>query len=462
MVRGKGTSRPYVQFLGNSAIDVAGSVNLLRFKRYCLLLDAGWAQGFDVMTSYRQNKEAVKKVKCKEIDYIILSHAHLDHHGLCPALYAKGCHAHIYVPQGSTQFIKLMWEDSLKIHLQDCQKLQNKHGIKANPLYSPADIENTLNRIIEIQYNTPYQINEDITLTYHPAGHILHSAQAYLEFKEGNIIKRVGYTGDIGLKPQPYTEPIELLPFCNLLIGESTYCTPTRPDKTRDRAKDIEKIQSVVKQFDRVLIPCFSLQRTQVMLRLLYQLSVFEKRPIYLDSPLASKFCAMWNSADEDYTWQEIISKVKVIDSYESSIVLQESNEPCIILSASGFLQGGRIMNHLKASLDKPSTCVVFCGFAGQNNLASQIKAGQKEVNIDGVIVKNRANIVELRSFSSHASYEELMQYYGEQTRYNKLALHHGNFEPKVAFANTLQNNLIAQGKSSRVIAVNADSKIYF
>lgn len=461
MTNGKGTSRPYVQFLGNSAIDVAGSLNLLRFKRYCLLLDAGWAQGFDIMTSYRQNKDAVKKIKSKEIDYIILSHAHLDHHGLCPALYAKGCHAHIYAPQGSTPFIKLMWEDSLKIHLQDCQKLQNKHGIKANPLYSPADIENALNRIIEIPYNTPYKINEDITLTYYPAGHILHSAQAYLEFKEGNIIKRVGYTGDIGLKHQPYTEPIEPLPFCNLLIGESTYCTPTRPDKTRDRAKDIEKIQSVVEQFNKILIPCFSLQRTQVILRLLYQLAVDCDCPIYLDSPLASKFCSMWED-DDIVNWQQVMSKIKVIDSYESSIVLQESNEKCIILSASGFLQGGRIMNHLKASLDKPSTCVVFCGFAGENNLASQIKAGQKEVNIDGTIVKNRANIVELRSFSSHASYEELMQYYGEQTRYDKLALHHGNFEPKVAFANTLQNNLIAQGKSSRVIATNADSKIYF
>lgn len=462
MVSGKGTSRPYVQFLGNSAIDVAGSLNLLRFKRYCLLLDAGWAQGFDIMTSYRQNKDAVKKVKCKEIDYIILSHAHLDHHGLCPALYAKGCHAHIYAPQGSTQFIKLMWEDSLKIHLQDCQKLQNKHGIKASPLYSSTDIENALNRIIEIPYNAPYEINDSITLTYYPAGHILHSAQVYLEFKEGNIIKRVGYTGDVGMKPQPYTEPIEPLPFCNLLVGESTYCTPTRPDKARDRDKDIEKIQSVVEQFNRVLIPCFSLQRTQVMLRLLYQLSVFKKRPIYLDSPLASKFCAMWNSADEDCTWQEIMSKVKVIDSYEFSIALQESNEACVILSASGFLQGGRIMNHLKASLDKPSTCVLFCGFAGDNGLASQIKAGQKEVNIDGTIVKNRANIIELRSFSSHASYEELMQYYGEDTRYDKLALHHGEFEGKVAFANALQNNLITQGKSSRVIAVNADSKIYF
>ena len=208
MVNGKGSSRPYVQFLGNSAIDVAGSLNLLRFKRYCLLLDAGWAQGFDVMTSYRQNKDQIKKVKCKEIDYIVLSHLHIDHTGLVPSLFAKGCHAHVYAPLGSISFIKLMWEDSLKIHLQDCQKLQNKHGAKASPLYSLVDIEAALNRIIEIPYNTPYQVNEDITITYYPAGHILHSAQVYLEFKEGSINKRVGYTGEIGLKPQPYTEPI--------------------------------------------------------------------------------------------------------------------------------------------------------------------------------------------------------------------------------------------------------------
>ena len=461
MVSGKGTSRPCVQFLGNSAIDVAGSLNLLRFKRFCLLLDAGWAQGFDIMTSYRQNKDAVKKVKCKEIDYIVLTHCHLDHHGLCPALFAKGCHAHIYVPQGSTPFLKLLWEDSLKIHLQDCQKLQNKHGVKASPLFNQEDIEKALDKIIEIPYNHQYQINEDITMTYYPAGHIIHSAQIYLELKEGNIIKRVGYTGDVGLKSQPYTEPIEPLPFCNLLIGESTYNVPTRPDKARDRAKDIEKIQSVVEQFDRILVPCFSLQRTQVMLRLLYRLAVDHDCQIYLDSPLASKFCAMWVN-DEEGDWQEIMSVVKVIDSYEQSLALQQSNEHCIILSASGFLNGGRIMNHLKTALDKPSTCILFCGFAGENNLASQIKAGQKEVNIDGTVVKNRANIIELRSFSSHASYEELMKYYGKDTRYDKLALHHGEFEPKVAFTNTLQNNLISQGKSSRVIAVNADSKIYF
>lgn len=460
MTNGKGASRPHIQFLGNSAIDVAGSLNLLRFKRYCLLLDAGWAQGFDIMTSYRQNKEAVKKVKSKEIDYIILSHLHIDHTGLVPALFAKGCHAHIYAPQGSTPFLRLLWEDSLKIHLQDCQKLQNKHGIKVNPMYSQVEVESALNRIIEIPFNVQYQINPDITLTYYPAGHIIHSAQILLELKEGNIIKRLGFTGDIGDKPQPYVVARENLPFCNLLVGESTYNIPSRPDKARDRAKDIEKIQSSVKQFNKILIPCFSLQRTQVILKLLYQLDIDSLCPIYLDSPLSSKFCAMWNSVDEDGSWDEIMSKIKVVDSYEVSMALQKSQEHCVIISASGFLAGGRIMNHLKTSLGSPDTCVIFCGYAGDNNLASQIKLGQREVNVDGTIVQNRANIIELRSFSSHASYEGLMEYY-QRLRYDKIALVHGEWEGKVQFAKTLQQSLINQAKSSRVICTQQDTKIY-
>lgn len=457
MVKGKGTTKPNVQFLGVSSYDVAGSVNLLRFKKYCMLLDAGWAQGFDIMTAYKTNKETVKKIKAKDIDYITISHLNLDHHGLIPALFAKGCHAHIYITEGSSKFLKLLWEDSLKIHLQDCQKLQNKHGIKANPLYGLSDIEAALNRVIEIPYNTPYQINTDMTLTFYPAGHIIHSAQMLVEMKEGNVIKRIGYGGDIGAKPQPYVEPRELLPFVNTYVGESTYCVPTRPDKARDRDKDLEKIQSAIEQFKKILIPCFSLQRTQTILQLLWGEVETGNIPIYLDSPLASRICSIW---DDSLMWEDIMSGVKIIDSFEESKKLQESNEHCIIISASGFLTGGRIMSHLKSSLDKSSTCILFVGYAGDNNLASQIKSGQKEVNVDGTIVKNRANIIELRSFSSHASYEELLEYY-QSLRYDKIVLHHGEFEGKVKFVNVLQQNLIEQGKSSRVIATNMDSKIY-
>ena len=458
MVKGKGVTKPSLQFLGVSAYDVAGSVNLLRFKKYCTLLDAGWAQGFDIMTAYKTNKETIKKLKPKEIDYCVVTHLNLDHHGLIPALFAKGCQSHIYITQGSTKFLRLLWEDSLKIHLQDCQKLQNKHGIKATPLYTQRDIEKALNRVIEIPYNTLYKVNDSMTLTFYSAGHIIHSAQALIEMREGSIIKRIGYGGDIGGKSQPYVEPREKLPFVDIYVGEATYCVPSRPDKARDREKDIEKIQSAIKQFNKILIPAFSLQRTQCMLKLLHDKIDTDDIPIYLDSPLASRICAIWDDSKE---WENIMNSIHVITSPEDSIKLQQSNENCIIISASGFLAGGKIMSHLKAALDKPSTCVLFVGYAGENNLASQIKAGQKEVNIDGMIVKNNANIIELRSFSSHASYEELMSYY-QDLRYDRIVLHHGEMEGKVTFAQTLQQSLINQGKSARVIACNMDTKIYF
>ena len=458
MVSGKGTSKPYVQFLGNSAISVAGSINLVRFKKYAILLDCGLAQGFDIATGYKTNKDMLKKLRCKEIDWIILSHIHADHGSLVPALFAKGCQAHVFIPRGSVPFLKLLWEDSAKIMEQDCLKLQHKHGMKATPFYTQVDIERALNRVIEVDFNTPHFLTEDISFTYYSAGHIIHSAQIYLELREGSVIKRVGYACDIGTGTKVYTTKREALPFVNLLVGESTYNVPTRPNKTADYLLDAQKIISCSSQFHKLLFPCFSLQRTQVILNMLYKLDIHEIKQIYLDSPLATKFCAMWSDSEE---WTDIMSKVKTIETPEQSRALQMSNEPCIIISASGFLNGGRVLNHLKTVLPSSKNVVMFCGFAGENNLASQIKSKQPSVNIDGEEFANRANIVELRSFSSHCSYEELIDYYSNECRYDKIALVHGEYEGKVKFYHALQDILISQGKSSRVVCTNQDTKVY-
>ena len=124
----KGTSRSYIHFLSNAAVDVTGSCHHVRFKKYSILLDCGMIQGMgDIVSDYKANLAQLKKIKSRDVDFIILNHSHLDHVGLAPALYAKGCNAHLYVPTGSTDFLKLLWEDSLKIMLSDCLKIQNKH-----------------------------------------------------------------------------------------------------------------------------------------------------------------------------------------------------------------------------------------------------------------------------------------------------------------------------------------------
>ena len=460
----KGTAKPYVKFISGSATGVTGSAHLVRFKNYGILLDCGLEQGHDIMTDYQANKDFLHKIRVKDIQYIILSHCHVDHSGLIPALFAKGCQAHVYVPAGSTPLLRLLWADSLKIHQSDCLKLQKKHGRNFTPFFTEEDIDIALGRCIEVDFNEETMLNPDVKFKYLSAGHIIYSAQIYLELHQGYQIYRVGYTGDIGgLTPRPFTLSRQSMPFCNLMIGECTYNTPTRPNNVKDRGKDVEKITTVVQESTKVLFPTFSLQRTQELLQVLYVMwkdkLLDNSIQIYLDSPLASRINDAW---PETIMWKTIKSwgNLHIIRDSEDSHALQTSSQHCIIISASGFLNGGRILGHLTASLPDPKATVMFIGYAGENNLASKIKANEPVVEINGVLVENKAKIVELRSFSSHASYEELMDYYTD-IPYNKICLVHGEMNGKVEFAKTLKDKLASNGKSARVIAVNADTKIY-
>ena len=459
----KGTAKPYVKFISGSATGVTGSAHLIRFKNYGILLDCGLEQGHDIMTDYQANKDFLHKIRVKDIQYIILSHCHVDHSGLIPALFAKGCQAHVYVPTGSIPLLRLLWADSLKIHQSDCLKLQKKHGRKFAPFFTEDDIDTALGRCIEIGFNEETALNQDVKFEYFSAGHIIYSAQIYLELHQGYQIYRVGYTGDIGgLTPRPFTMPRQSMPFCNLMIGECTYNVPTRPNSVKDRPKDVEKIISVVNESRKILFPCFSLQRTQELLLNLYMLWEMKDLPdipVYLDSPLAIKICNMWPDVE---LWDDVMNwkNLKFVNEITDSKALQMSNEHCIIVSASGFLNGGRVLNHLTTVLPNENNTIMFIGYAGENNLASKIKANEPVVEVNGVLVENKAKIVELRSFSSHASYEELMDYYTE-IPYNKICLVHGEMNGKVEFTKALKDKLASNGKSARVIAVNADTKIY-
>lgn len=459
----RGTKRPYIHFIGNSSTAVTGSCHHIRFQKYSILLDCGLIQDSDLVTNYRLNREQLKNIKINHVDYVILSHPHIDHSGLIPALFARGCNAHVYVPKGSVELLKLLWEDSMKIMQSDCEKMKLAHGIKASPFYTQDDIEKALMRCLEVDIGMVQRMTENMSFTYYSAGHIVYANQILLELREGSIIKRIGYTGDIGgTTPRYYITPRENLPFCDVLIGENTYNEIGRKNNPKDRMKDLEKITVSVENGNKVLIPCFSLGRTQELLTELYHLKLLGQiptnLPIYLDSPLAQRICNIWA---DDGEWEFVKDTYIPIKDWVDSVKLQNSNEHCIILSASGFLSGGRVVPHLKTTLPKSSNYILFVGYAGENNLASQIKSAQKEVKIEGESIKNKASIIELRSFSSHASYEELMDYY-TTIRFNKIALVHGSQDCKVDFAHVLQDKLHDQGKSARVVATNKEQKIYF
>ena len=460
---GNGTKRPYIKFPSNASVTVAGSAHLIRFQQYGILLDCGIAQGGTIEGDYQRNKDLLKSLRVKDIQWIILSHCHGDHGSLAPALYAKGCQAHLYVSKGSVPFLKLLWEDCLKIHQSDCLKLTNKHGKGYSPLYTADDIETALNRCIEVDYHQKTYLTKNIWFEYYPAGHIIHAAQIYLSMTQGYQEYRVGYSGDVGgATERPYTEPYEPLPFVDTLIHECTYCQPGRPNSIKDRPKDIEKIETVVRDSHRVLFPTFSLARAQELLTELFSMWTMDMLPndipVYLDSPLAIKMCNIW---PETGNWKTIMSwpNLKFVNDTVESKRLQMSNQRCIILSASGFLGGGRVLSHLTTILPNPNNTICFVGFSGENNLAAKIKSNEPFVEVNGAVIENKAKIVDLRSWSSHANYEELLDYL-TTLRYNKVCLVHGNMDGKVEFAKTLKEKLVEQGKSSRVVVVNADSKV--
>lgn len=461
----KSTSKPYVKCIGGSATGVTQSCYLIYFQKYCLMFDCGLYQESDIVTNYRRNQELLKRIKPKEIDWIILHEVHVDHIGLIPALYKNGCNAHLYVPTGSFDFLKILWEDSMKIFTSDAQKIERKHGIKANPFYNQADIEHALNRTIEVESLEEYQVCDSISFTYYPSNHIINAQQIHLDCVDGSIHHRLNFTGDIGgILPQYFCHPRQTLPYANTCLMENTYNQPKRPNKRYDRIKDKEKIVSVLNESKRVLFPCFALNRTQTLLVELYLLwqdkSIPQDIDIYVDSPLAQKFCELW---PEDELWHKIKQwdNLHYVKEWADSQALQLSHKPAVVLSASGFLVGGRVVSWLQTILPDRNAHILFSGYSGENNLASQIRSGQPHVMVDGVEVENNANITELVSFSSHASYEELLSY-AQEMRYDRIGLIHGDMRFKPVFATTLQTLLHKSGRSDKVICVNDNTKIFF
>ena len=462
----KGTAKPYVKCIGASSVGVTQSCYIVRFQKFVIMLDCGIYQESDILTNYKKNQELLKKVKPKEIDYIILHEAHADHTCLIPALYARGCQAHIFVPSGTTQLLKILWEDSCKIMTQDCQKINNKHGLKITPLYEPVDIENALNRCIEIDIKTRYQFAPGLALTYYPSNHIIHACQLSLEMVQGYQKKVLNFTGDIGGKyTQPYVLPREDLPYGDVVLGENTYNAKSRNNKPGDRERDLEKIVIVLNQANRVLVPVFALGRCQLILTMLHTLWKQGRIPsninVYIDSPMAQKICAVY--PQDDSLWSEVYnwSNLHFVSDYEETIRLQNSKHSMVVLSSAGMLSGGKSVSWAKAFAPDSNAHIIFCGYSSDSTLASKIRFGDKMVSIEGEMVENNANITELISFSSHASREELIEYYTESLRFNKLLLVHGDFDNKVTFAQELQDKLASQGKSSRIVATNMDTKVF-
>jgi metallo-beta-lactamase family protein len=464
-----------VSFVGQSSHEVTGSCIHIQTETQQILLECGLYQSCESpIATYKKNTSDLG-FKIKEIDKIFMCHDHIDHIGLAPRLYKKGCQAEIIAPSGSSTISKLLLLDCAHIAEKDAEFIEKRTKKPCEPLYDADDVETTMSHWTEYPFNEMVDLGEGIAFRFIPSGHILNSAQLELWITQGNLTKKIVYTSDLGniSVPKYYIEPFQPIDQCHLLIGESTYADKSRTISHKDREKDLEKIKSVilekcVERPGRVLFPVFANDRAQNILSFLFELFGEDENftvPILIDSPMAINISKAYLELlppdqlalyEKAFYWEN----VKLVQSYEESKAWQASHSPAIILSASGMLTQGRSIQWAKRLLPSAANHIFFVGYSAIGSLAAKIKEGKsKTITIEQKPVANRCGITSLVSFSSHAQHDTLLDYYSS-VNCEKVALVHGDYDMKCAFCDELRAEISRKNRTSRVICVNKGTEI--
>lgn len=469
----------YVEIIGGNSESVTGSCTKIKTENHTYLFECGMIQdGHTTLETYHLNCKMIQKIKVKEIDYIMIGHNHSDHIGNIPALYEKGkCKAKIIVPKKSTCIIREMWLDSAYINQRDVEIINLKNDRNYEPLFTEKGVFNALDHIIEIDSDEIVELNDELSIRYSNAAHILLSKQAEVFIKKGSHTSKILFTSDLGniqtSESRIFVENFKPITKCNYVIGECTYCGATKDISKKTYQKDLEKIKAVITQYcldnnNRVLIPTFSLDRMPYILWILYTLFKDDKNfniPILVDSPLANRLLDCYSSILEDdlkdkfdsmMNWKNI---KRVINPEDSKAAIQDTQAK-IICSSSGMLTAGRSIKWTQNILPNPNDCILFIGYAGEDTLAWKIKHNKenKTININGKAYKNNAQIVDLKSFSSHMQRNDLINYY-KTINCEKIYLVHGEQSNKVKFKDDLQKAIFDSLKSTKVVCTNKGTK---
>ena len=416
-----------IQFIGG-ARTVTGSQHLLSINGKNILLECGLFQGRRQDT-YEKNKKF--KFDPKEIDALILSHAHIDHSGNIPNLIKNGFDGQIYATSATVDLCQIMLKDSAHLQERDVEwlnkKRKNKNQAPAEALYLLEDVERSLKNFVAVDYNTPIEIFPGIISTFQDAGHILGSAGILLEIEEGDGKKiRFGFSGDIGRPEMPIIRNPDLLRDLDVLIMESTYGNRihTHSDEVEEEVAKV--VREVFDRKGKIIIPAFAVGRTQLLVYVLHKLfdqNRIPEIPIYVDSPLAVNATKVFREHSECFDRETNrvflqnnedpfgFGRLKYITTVEQSKELNELHDSMIIISASGMAEGGRILHHLANNITNPKNLVLFVGYAAEHTLARKIMDGMEKVNILGEEYSVKCKIKTMDYFSGHADQNELIDY---------------------------------------------------
>lgn len=446
-----------IDFLG-ATTEVTGSKFLLTtIKGVKILLDCGMYQGKGLDTDHMNRDLGFDP---KEIDYILLSHAHIDHSGLIPFVVKNGFKGSIFCTPATRDLCSIMLPDSGRIQEVDTiqfNKKRAKQGLEpVEPIYTMRDAVQCMRHFVSIPYNLPFAITPDFTIQFLNTGHMLGSSAVFITFKEGRRKKRLCYTGDIGRYNKAILPDPEKFPQADYIITESTY--GDRLHTTIDQAEqDLMMVvqDACAKRRGKLIIPSFAIGRTQEIVYALQKLSNANNLPsveIFVDSPLAVAATDIFRLHSDCFneSMQEYIKtdpdpfgfqQLHYVRSIEDSKRLNNYNRPCIIISASGMMEAGRVKHHLANNIENPRTTILSVGYCSPTTLGAKIMRGDKEVSIFGTVYQVKAHLASIEAFSGHGDYNELIKYLSCQNK-KKIAnifIVHGEDSSRIAYSQHLR-----------------------
>jgi len=434
----------HIRFFGATR-EVTGSKFIVETGGKKILFECGMFQG-----RRKESEEKNRKLpfNAGEIEYMVLSHAHIDHSGSIPNLIKSGFDSEIYATPATVDLLNYMLLDSAHIQERDAEYINKKHKNEGTvePLYRMTDAEEALEHFSPTNYHQP--IERIIRFEYYDAGHILGSAEVLMEV-EG---KRILFTGDLGRKHLPIIRDPEVPEDVDILIMESTYGNRLHRDiKLAD--SDVERIvKDAVSKGGKIIIPSFAVERAQEIVYSLNNL-IEENRippiPIYVDSPLTVDVTEVFMRHTEcmDEEAKDILKenrdifgfhRVHYITDVEESKELNHKEGPMIIISASGMCEHGRILHHLKNSIENERNIILIVGYQAKNTLGRKLVDGGKYVNIFGTPYQRRAKVEVLHEFSAHADKNGLINF-AKRISPERIFLVHGEDSQMVPLGKTLQ-----------------------
>ena len=361
----------------------------------------------------------------KEIDFVLLTHAHIDHCGLIPKLHKQGFEGKIYTTSATRDICEIILEDSAQIQEKNIEE-ENKrrkqnHQEPRVPMYTVDDAKKCMKLFSQVDYTKTYTITDTIEARFQDAGHIMGSASIELFVTEGDTKKKLVFSWDIGQRDTPIIQDPTLIADADYLFMESTYGDRSHEDTAGKEELLTKYTIETYKKWGKLLIPSFSVERTQ---ELLYFFNIiikkwnFPREKIFLDSPLSIKATEIFKKHTE-YFDEEATKKypnpfdfpeLECTENVEDSQKLNAYNDPCIIIAGNGMCTAGRITHHLKHGLGNKKNTLLFVGYQADGTLGRHILEGEKKIRMMGETISVNADIVKINGFSGHADTQQLMR----------------------------------------------------